>query len=84
MIVYIDSENRIHVDNDGTMTPVEIDGMDAQCKRVIESYKYYPEEGFMVLYKDAGETFGAQAQYEEDREQMADMQEALSILGVAQ
>ena len=64
MRAYIDSDNKLHVENDGTMTPVDID-LDGQCKRVIEAYKYYPDKGLMILWANADSTFGAQALYSE-------------------
>lgn len=64
MRAYIDSENKLHVENDGTMTAVDVDLGD-QCKRVIEAYKYYPETGLLSLWDDPVATFGAQALYEE-------------------
>ena len=69
MRAYIDSENRLHVENDGTMQPVDID-LAGQCKRVIEAYKYYPETGTLILWDNADSTFGAQALYFEMSENL--------------
>ena len=62
MIVFIDSENKLHTENDGTMTEVNVD-LDGQSKRVIESYKFYPDKGLLMLFGDPKETFGAQKQF---------------------
>ena len=64
MRAYIDSENKLHVENDGTMTAVDID-LDGQCKRVIEAYKYFPDKGLLILWDNAQKTFGMQALYAE-------------------
>lgn len=69
MRVYIDSENKLHTVNDGTMTPVDI-ALD-DCKRVIEAYKFFPNNGLLILWDDAKSTFGAQKLY-------ADMRESIS------
>ena len=76
MRAYIDSENKLHVENDGTMTPVDID-LDGQCKRVIEAYKYYPDKGLMILWANSDSTFGAQALYSEMYESIAKAVETL-------
>lgn len=70
MKAYIDSENKLHVTNDGTMTAVEIN-LDGESARVIESYKYYPQTGLLILWADANETFGAQKQYMDMAESIA-------------
>lgn len=76
MRAYIDSENKLHAENDGTMTAVDID-LDGQCKRVIEAYRYYPETGTLILWDDARSTFGAQALYSEMSESISKAVESL-------
>ena len=76
MRAYIDSENKLHVENDGTMTPVDID-LDGQCRRVIEAYKYYPDKGLLILWANANSTFGAQALYSEMYESISKAVETL-------
>lgn len=76
MRAYIDSQNKLHVENDGTMTAVDVD-LDGQCKRVIEAYKFYPETGTLILWDDARSTFGAQALYSEMYESIAKAVETL-------
>lgn len=70
MRAYIDSENKLHVENDGTMTAVDI-ALDGQCKRVIEAYKFYPDKGLLILWANADSTFGAQALYAEMSDSIA-------------
>lgn len=64
MKAFIDSENKLHTENDGTMTEVDV-ALDDQCKMVIEGYKFFPETGLLILWKDPAEIFGAQAQWED-------------------
>ena len=70
MRAYIDNENKLHVENDGTMTAVDVD-LGGQCKRVIEAYKYYPDKGILILWGNADKTFGAQALFSELSESIA-------------
>ena len=97
MKIYLDSDFRCHLDNDGTRTAVETDAFDGKCKTFIEGYRFVPS-GETWIRSDgvqfAGEMISpavdyeglakAQQQYEEDRSQMADMQTALEILGVTE
>ena len=43
MIVYLDSDYKCHVENDGTMTPYETDVFDGKCQAYIEGYRLVPE-----------------------------------------
>ena len=40
--VYIDSDFKCHVTNDGTMTPVETDFFDGKCTAFVEGYRFVP------------------------------------------
>lgn len=40
--IYIDSDFRCHVSDDGTMTAVETDFFDGKCATFIEGYRYIP------------------------------------------
>lgn len=40
--IYLDSEFRCHVADDGTMTAVETDFFDGKCDAFIEGYRYIP------------------------------------------
>lgn len=42
MKIYIDSEYKCHVTNDGTMTAVEDEFFDGKCASFIEGYRYIP------------------------------------------
>ena len=42
MTIYIDSDYKCHVSDDGTMTPVETDFFDGKCPAFIEGYRYVP------------------------------------------
>lgn len=43
MTIYLDSEYRCHLENDGTMTAVETDVFDGKADAYIEGYRYVPE-----------------------------------------
>ena len=75
--IYIDSEFKCHVTNDGTMTAIETDAFDGKCDAFIGGYRFVPAgktwtrsdgevfEGEMVSpWKDYAELDGAQREYE--------------------
>lgn len=89
--IYIDSEFRCHVTDDGTMTAVETSFFDGKCDAFIEGYRFVPEgktwtrsdgatfTGEMIApWKDYAELDSAQREYE--RERLADAENALAIL----
>ncbi len=91
--IYIDSEYKCHTSNDGTMTAVETDFFDGKCATFLEGYRFVPDgetwtrsdgvvfRGEMIApWKDYSELDAAQRRYEQ--EQLADMRQALEILGV--
>ena len=91
MVVYIDSDFKCHIENDGTMTAIETPFFDGKCDTYIEGYRFVPSgeswtrsdgvvfEGEMISpWKDYAELDTAQREYE--RQQMADMENALAIL----
>lgn len=93
MTIYIDNEYKCHVADDGTMRPVETDFFHGKCDAFIEGYRLVPEgeswtredgevfPGEMVApWKDFAELDAVQREYE--RQQMEDMREALTVLGV--
>ena len=41
--IYIDSDFKCHISNDGTMTAVETDYFDGKCDEFIEGYRFVPE-----------------------------------------
>lgn len=78
--IYVDSEFKCHVTNDGTMTAVETAGFDGMCDTFVEGFCYEDTGNGIAIYpwKDVDELDAAQREYE--REQMADMENALAIL----
>jgi hypothetical protein len=42
-IIYIDSEYKCHVSNDGTMTAIETDAFDGKCNAYVEGYRFIPD-----------------------------------------
>lgn len=80
MKVYLDSEFKCHLTDDGTMTAVETDFFDGKCDSYVEGYRYIPSgeswtrsdgvvfPGEMVTpWKPYNELAAAQAQYERDK-----------------
>lgn len=91
--IYLDSDFKCHIAADGTMTAVETDMFDGKCTEYIEGYRFVPAgstwiredgevfEGEMLApWKPWAELDAAQREYE--RAEMADMKEALALLGV--
>lgn len=89
--VYLDSEFKCHVTNDGAVTPFETDFFDGRCGEFIEGHYAIPEGESLTLpdgrtfsgkmitpWKDSGELEAAQRRYEKER--LADAENALAIL----
>ena len=77
--IYIDSEFKCHVSNDGTMTAVETAFFDGKCDAYIEGYRFVPSgetwtrsdgavfHGVMVApWKDYAELDAAQRSFEQE------------------
>lgn len=82
MTIYLDSDFKCHIRNDGTMTAVETTTFDGKCKDYIEGYRFVPggktwvrEDGMefsgemVAPWKPWQELDAAQREYE--REQYA-------------
>ena len=89
MTIYIDSDFKCHVSDDGTMTAVDTDFFDGKCDAYIEGYRFVPagsvwtrEDGtvfngkMVAPWKDWRELDAAQRAYE--REQYAAMEAELA------
>jgi hypothetical protein len=90
--IYINSEFKCHTTNpEGTFREVETDFFDGKCEAFIMGYRFVPAgeswirsdgqvfHGEMIApWKDYAELDAAQRKYE--REQIADMENALAIL----
>ena len=94
MTIYIDSDFKCHVSDDGTMTAVETDFFDGKCAAYIEGYRFVPSgaewtrsdgvvfRGEMIApWKPWGELDAAQREYE--RQQLAAYEAALSEIEAA-
>lgn len=93
--IYLDTDFKCHLENDGTMTAVETNFFDGKCKTFIEGYRYVPV-GETWICADGTEFPGEmispwrnyalleefQQQYEELTAQQEDMQAALAVLEV--
>lgn len=64
--IYIDSDYKCHVTNDGTMTAVETDFFDGKCDTFVEGYCYDDRKGYVQIYpfKPYNELDSAQREYE--------------------
>lgn len=93
MKIYVDSEYKCHVTNDGTMTPIETDFFDNKCQTFIEGYRLIPsgetwtrEDGVIFTgemiapWKNYDELDAAQREYE--KEQLTEYKDSLEILGI--
>lgn len=83
--IYIDSDFKCHVTNNGTFTPVVTDAFDGKCDTFIEGYRFVPSgeswvradgvvfTGEMIApWKDYNELDSAQREYE--RQQLIELQ----------
>ena len=96
MVVYIDSEFKCHLTDDGIMTAVETDFFDGKCDAFVEGYRLVPEgeswtrsdgtvfHGEMITpWKDYSLLETAQSLYEEtliDKERITALEEDNKIL----
>lgn len=91
--IYIDSDFKCHITNDGTMRSVETDYFDGKCDTLIEGYRFVPTGeswtrndgavfyGEMICpWKPYAELDVAQREYE--RRLLAEYAEALRTVGV--
>ena len=80
--IYVDSGHKCHVQNDGTMTPIETNFFDGKCDDFVEGWCYEIESTGTAIYswKPYDELDAAQREYE--LALIADMQTALNKLGV--
>lgn len=91
--IYIDSEFKCHLENDGTMTKIETEFFDDKCDIFIEGYRFVPngetwirEDGVVFVgemvspWKPYIELDAAQRNYE--KALLNDYAEALRTLGV--
>lgn len=80
--IYLDSDYKCHLTDDGTMTAIETDAFDGKCAAYIEGYRFVPSgstweredgvkfQGEMVSpWKDWRELDKAQRTYEQEQYQ---------------
>ena len=93
MKIYIDSDFKCHVADDGTMIAVETDFFNGKCEAFVEGYRYIPTgkswtrsdgvsfNGEMIApWKDYTELDAAQREYE--KQLLTEYEAALNIVGV--
>ena len=71
--VYVDSENKCHVNNDGTMTPVKTNFFDGKCDCFVEGFCFESTENESGAYswRPFEQLEAAQTQYEIDMAEAA-------------
>lgn len=76
--IYIDSEFKCHLSDDGTMTAVETDFFDGKCDTFVEGYCYDVRENGVTIYPwvDYLELDAAQREYEQ--QMLTEYESALS------
>ena len=81
--IYIDSDYKCHISNDGTMTEVQTDFFDGKCDFYVEGFCYDTSKGYVQIYpwKDYAELDNAQREYE--KQLLAEYAAALETLGVS-
>lgn len=81
--IYIDSDYKCHVQNDGTMQAVETEAFDRLCDAYIEGLRFIPlDNGEMIIpWKSSSELDEIQREYE--KQLLAEYAEALKTLGVS-
>ena len=90
MVVFLDSDFKCHVSDDGTMTAAETEFFDGKCDEFIEGYRFVPlgmswtrSDGevfngeMLCAWKPYSQLERAQLEYE-----LADAKAALEALGV--
>ncbi len=93
MKIFVDSDFKCHINDDGTMTAVETDFFDGKCTTLVEGYRLIPSgkswtrsdgvvfTGEMIApWKDYAELDSAQREYE--KQLLAKYAEALKVVGV--
>ena len=78
--IYIDSEFKCHVTDDGTMTAVQTEYFDGKCDVLVEGYCFEPDSGKIYPRKPDSELEAAQEQYEKDLLERADLEAAYNYL----
>ena len=97
MTIYIDSDYKCHLSDDGTRRAFDVPFFDGKCAEFVEGYRYIPAgetwiradgqtfRGEMIApWRDYAILAELQALYEEEQAKQADMQAALAILGVSE
>lgn len=91
--IYIDSDYKCHLSGDENMVAIETDFFDDKCVAFIEGYRFIPDgenwtrkdnavfAGEMISpWRPYAELIAAQAQYEQDLADRAELEEAFNYL----
>ena len=82
-MIYVDSDFKCHVIDDGTMTAIETDCFDGKCDTYIEGYCYEDTGNGVAVYpwKDHDELEGTQVGHE--RQALLEFESALTEIETA-
>lgn len=91
--IYLDSDFKCHLSDDGTLTAVETDFFDGKCDAFVEGYRFVPDgeswtrEDGAVFHGEMAAPWKPwqdldKAQREYERQILAEYAEALKIVGV--
>ena len=80
--IYVDSLNRCHRTDDGTMTAVETGFFIGKCNTFVEGYCYDTSKGYTAIYPWKPDSELDEAQRDYEIQQLADYRAALTTLGV--
>lgn len=94
MIIYIDSDYKCHVTDDGTRRAFDVPFFDGKCTEFVDGYRYVPsgerwvlpngtfyKGGMIAPWKDYNSLLQAQLQYEvaQYESALADIEKALGV-----
>lgn len=96
MLVYLGTDYKCHVENNGTMREYDVPELDGKCKEYIEGMRYVPDgefwtrsdgevfSGMLSPWKDSRELERAQAEYEHNllEKLRADLADADAALAI--
>lgn len=95
--IYVDSDYKCHVENDGTLTAVDTDFFDGKCDALVEGYRFVPAgerwtrsdgavfHGEMItLWKPWQELDAAQRVYERELAETLSAENAALLSDMAQ
>ena len=78
--IYVDSEFKCHLSDDGTMTEIQTDLFYGKCGIFVEGYCHEPDKGKFYPWKPFSPLYEEQRKYE--KQLLAEYAESLITMGV--